>query len=218
MQFNKFEEYSRKALSTVYSEPETQFHNTLIPKVVEQFFVPLNLDKEACILDIGCGQGKFMDIVKEKGYNNVTGVTLSLEDLAACGEKRHTTLKCEMSDIWIKDSTVDLIWCRHCLEHSVYPLFTLYEFHRLLKDGGQVYVEVPAPDCDRKHEFNPNHYSVMGAQMWGALFQKAGFTITQANEQNLELFDNGVKATEKNYMFVIEKHDTTAQNWTQASD
>jgi len=41
MQFNKFEEYSRKALSTVYSEPETQFHNTLIPKVVEQFFVPL---------------------------------------------------------------------------------------------------------------------------------------------------------------------------------
>ena len=117
-----------------------------------------------------------------------------------------------MSDIWIKDATVDLIWCRHCLEHSVYPLFTLYEFHRLLRNGGQVYVEVPAPDCDRKHEFNPNHYSVMGAQMWGALFQKAGFTITQANEQNLELFDNGVKATEKNYMFVIQKHDTPTQD------
>jgi hypothetical protein len=75
-----------------------------------------------------------------------------------------------------------------------------------------VYVEVPAPDCDRKHEFNPNHYSILGAQMWGALFQKAGFTITQANEQNLELFDNGQKATEKNYMFVIQKHDSTIQD------
>jgi hypothetical protein len=34
----------------------------------------------------------------------------------------------------------------------------------------------------------------------------------QAHEQNLEIFDNGVKAKEKNYMFVIEKHDSTTQD------
>ena len=212
MQFSKFEQYSKRALETVYSEPESQFHNTLIPKAIDQFFTPLMLDKEANILDIGCGQGKFMELIKEQGYKNVTGITLSVEDLAACAEKNHTVIKCEMTDIWVTDSTVDFIWCRHCIEHSVYPLFTLYEFHRLLKDKGMVYIEVPAPNCDRQHEYNPNHYSILGPQMWVSLFQKAGFTVGDVKEQNLELFDKDVKITEKNYIFMIQKNVPTTQN------
>src|SRR6185295_13701831 len=34
------------------------------------------------------------------------------------------------------DGSFDAIWCRHCLEHSVFPYFTLSGFNRVVKPGG----------------------------------------------------------------------------------
>lgn len=207
----KINRYNKIALSTVYSEPEEgNFHTELIPKMVEQFFKPLNLPVEAIILDIGCGQGTFMDEVAKLDYPNRIGITKSGEDFDACNAKGHTTTHCDMSDLPFNSEEIDFIWCRHALEHSPFPFFTLLEFNRILKDGGKVYVEVPAPDCVRKHEWNPNHYSVLGPEMWAALFVKAGFKVLQSVYFDLELQMPEGKVPERNICFVIEKHDTIA--------
>ena len=75
------------------------------------------------------------------------------------------------------DESFDLVWCRHALEHSAAPYFTLAGFHRVLARGGTLYVEVPAPDTACKHETNPNHYSVLGRSAWISLMQRAGFDV-----------------------------------------
>ncbi len=75
------------------------------------------------------------------------------------------------------DASFDLVWCRHALEHSVAPYFTLAGFHRVLAPGGALYVEVPAPDTACKHETNPNHYSVLGRSAWISLMQRSGFEV-----------------------------------------
>jgi SAM-dependent methyltransferase len=177
MDYKKFQEYEQRAMDTVYSEIPGGFHDTIIKELASKFLPDYKLNPDACIVDSGCGQGLFAKEVMSLGYTNVTGVTLSPEDVAACEQKGYKVKNANMSDLPWQDSTVDFIWCRHALEHSPYPLFTLYEFHRVLKPGGHVFIEVPAPDNERTymHEYNPNHYSILGVRMWLAMFIKVGF-------------------------------------------
>jgi SAM-dependent methyltransferase len=141
----------------------------------------LNLHKDAKILDLGCGPGYFLDFMKEKGYTDVVGVTLSPGDIQLCESKGHTIKKYDLSFIPQKDGyydeSVDFIFLRHALEHSPYPIFSLMEYNRILKQGGKIYIEVPAPDCERKHEYNLNHYSILGETQLHALLVRTGFDV-----------------------------------------
>jgi hypothetical protein len=55
------------------------------------------------------------------------------------------------------------------------------EYNRILKQHGKIYIEVPAPDCERKHEYNLNHYSILGQNQLVALLQRTGFDIDKFN-------------------------------------
>ena len=114
------------------------------------------------------------------------GITLG-GDVAVCRDQGFDVTEMDMSDLDFEDGSFDFIWCRHALEHSIFPMFTLSEFNRLLTAGGGVYVEVPAPETTAKHESNPNHYSVMGKTMWQHLFTRAGFEQVWANDINIPL-------------------------------
>jgi len=102
------------------------------------------------------------------------------EDVAICRSKGLNVLPMDQSFLEFADESFDLLWCRHVLEHSIFPLFTLSEYKRLVKRGGHVYVEVPAPDTSCAHQLNPNHYSVFGQSMWLRLFERAGFSVLRA--------------------------------------
>jgi SAM-dependent methyltransferase len=178
----------------IYDEGDSQFHKELTTQVVKTYIDPLNLPKDFKILDLGCGPGYFLDEMKAREYNNVTGVTLSPGDIKICEDKGHKIAKYDLSFIPQKDGyhdeSVDFIFLRHALEHSPYPIFSLMEYNRVLKQGSRIYIEVPAPDCERKHEWNLNHYSILGEQQLLALLNRTGFEVNVFN--SLE-FDLGVK-------------------------
>lgn len=180
----------------IYDEGDSQFHKELTAQVVKTYVDPLNIAKDAKILDLGCGPGYFLDEMKFRGYNNVTGVTLSPGDIKLCEDKGHKIAKYDLSFIPQKDGyhdeSVDFVFLRHALEHSPYPIFSLMEYNRILKQGSKIYIEVPAPDCERKHEWNLNHYSILGEQQLLALLQRTGFDVNVFN--SIE-FDLGVKDT-----------------------
>ena len=56
-------------------------------------------------------------------------------------------------------------------------MYKRQEYNRVLKQFGKIYIEVPAPDCARQHEFNLNHYSILGKNQLAALLQRTGFNI-----------------------------------------
>lgn len=180
----------------IYDEGDSQFHKELTSQVVKTYVDPLNIAKDAKILDLGCGPGYFLDEMKAREYTNVTGVTLSPGDIKLCEDKGHKIAKYDLSFIPQKDGyhdeSVDFVFLRHALEHSPYPIFSLMEYNRILKQGSKIYIEVPAPDCERKHEWNLNHYSILGEQQLLALLQRTGFDVNVFN--SLE-FDLGVKDT-----------------------
>ncbi len=175
----------------IYDEGDSEFHRQLTKQVVETYIDPMNLPKDAHILDLGCGPGYFLDAMKEREYTNAFGVTLSPGDVKICEDKGHTVKKYDLSFLPQKDGyydeSVDFIFLRHALEHSPYPIFSLMEYNRVLKQGSKIYIEVPAPDCDRKHEYNLNHYSILGANQLVALLQRTGFNIDTFNNLEFEL-------------------------------
>lgn len=199
----------------IYAEGESGFHKELTTKIVKEYVDPLTLPKDATILDLGCGPGYFLDEMKERGFTNLVGVTLSPEDVALCESKGHKIKKYDLSFIPQKegyyDESVDFIFLRHALEHSPYPIFSLMEYNRLLKHNGKIYIEVPAPDCDRKHEANLNHYSILGSAQLSALLTRTGFDIEKFNtiEFDLTIGQNQdgtpIEAREKYYAIMANK-------------
>jgi SAM-dependent methyltransferase len=175
----------------IYDEGESQFHQQLTSQVVETYFDPLGLPKDAIILDLGCGPGYFLDEMKAREYTNVVGVTLSPGDVNLCESKGHTIKKYDLSFIpqsdGYYDESVDFIFLRHALEHSPYPIISLMEYNRLLKQGSKIYIEVPAPDCERKHENNLNHYSILGSSQLLALLVRAGFDVDKFDKIDFDL-------------------------------
>ena len=198
----------------VYDEGESGFHKSLTTQVVQTYIDPLNLPKDARILDLGCGPGYFMDEIKEREYTNYLGITLSDGDIALCRSKGHPTEGYDLTflpqqDGFI-DESVDLIFLRHALEHSPFPIISLIEYNRLLKSGGKLYIEVPAPDNDRVHEYNLNHYSIFGQTQLIALLQRTGFTIDTFNTIEFDLNlssdpENPKVAREKYYCIMATK-------------
>ncbi len=93
----------------------------------------------------------------------------------------------DQSFLDFNDEEFDFIWCRHCLERSISPYFTLSEFFRVLKPNGYLYVEVPAPDTVCNHQKNQNHYSVLGQSMWVELMQRSGFKVLNVQDIPIEL-------------------------------
>ena len=198
----------------IYDEGDSKFHQTLTKQVVETYVDPLNLPKDAHILDLGCGPGYFLDEMKDREYTNTHGVTLSPGDIAICEGKGHDIKKYDLSFLPQKDGyydeSVDFIFLRHALENSPYPIFSLMEYNRILKQGSKIYIEVPAPDGDRKHEYNLNHYSILGQNQLAALITRCGFDIDVFNNLEFDIQGKNDKgedftAKEKFYCIMVTK-------------
>jgi len=199
----------------IYDEGESNFHKQLTSKVVKDYVDPIELKKDALILDLGCGPGYFLDEMKDRGYSNLIGVSLSPGDIKTCEEKGHTIKQYDLSFLPQKegyhDESVDFIFLRHALEHSPYPIFSLMEYNRVLKQFGKIYIEVPAPDTERKHEYNLNHYSILGATQLAALLDRTGFKIDSFNTMEFTLNvgkddqGNDIEMPEKYFCIVATK-------------
>lgn len=174
-------------LTHVYSEPDTNIHmmvmDHMIPKIVSEY----KLDESNRILDIGCGRGYGMLKFAELGCSDITGLTLSKDDADAARERGFTVIKEDMSFQSAKDSTYNVLFARHSLEHSPYPLLTLLEFYRILDNDGLVYIEMPSPKCSRLLEEYNNHYSIMGPRQWTELMKRAGFSIVDIGELSFSI-------------------------------
>lgn len=166
--------FIRKVQGQVYAEPlsatNQQVTETMLPQVLRRYHILPN----ARILDVGCGQGPALKWLTEHGYRPV-GITLCREDVEVCRRNGYEVYPMDQSFLNFPDDSFDLLWVRHCIEHSIFPFYTLSEFYRVLKPGGILYLEIPAPETPARHETNANHYSILPSGMWMSLLERTGF-------------------------------------------
>lgn len=202
----KLKFYYEHVLGQVYSEGESPYHKSITEDVVARFIDPLNIPKTAAILDLGCGSGYFLDEMQKRGYTNVAGVTLGNDDIELCTARSHKVRKGDINFLPDPDESIDMLFCRHSIEHSPFPYITLLEYNRVLKQLGTLYIEVPAPDNERSHEDNKNHYSILGRTMWLNLLKRTGFDVNWYDYEFPVTFnDTGEQFTERYYIFVCTR-------------
>jgi ubiquinone/menaquinone biosynthesis C-methylase UbiE len=178
----RLEAFLEKLRGDIYPEAPTQGHDIITREMFKRLMEARPLAQGAEVLDVGCGQGVGLEVFRAAGLKGL-GVTLGT-DAEVCRAKGLDVVEMDLSFLDFDDGRFDMVWCRHALEHSIFPFFTLSEMHRVLKPGGILYVEVPAPDTSCAHQTNPNHYSVLGKSMWIELIRRTGFLDISATDIN----------------------------------
>ena len=191
----KLKTYYDHALATIKDEGSDPVVSEVTKKVIDSFIVPLELDKDSKILDIGSGVGYFSDHMKQLGYTDITSTTLTNGDAKALEQKGHQYIKTDINFIKQPDATYDFIFCRHALEHSPFPYFALLEYNRLLKESGTLYVEMPQPIGTRGVETWPQHYSVMGEVALQSIVDRSGFDIVWYRNAQIPLVNKDTMKT-----------------------
>jgi GT2 family glycosyltransferase/2-polyprenyl-3-methyl-5-hydroxy-6-metoxy-1,4-benzoquinol methylase/glycosyltransferase involved in cell wall biosynthesis len=136
------------------------------------------------ILDVGCGAGAKIPRLLERG--KVTGIDISDE---AIGTARRlypdaTFIKMDAETLDFPDSHFDEIHCYDVLEHVDRLDIVLENLHRVLKEGGLLYVEVPnvraeefLVEFDKKFMDRSGHKNRLSLEEWIAHLNKHRFEI-----------------------------------------
>ena len=104
------------------------------------------------ILDIGCGEGHFGELLKEERDCHVIGVEHVAEVAGAARARLDEVIVASAeADLPLADDSVDCIILNDVLEHLIDPWAALKRLQRVLKPGGWVVASIP----------NVRHYKVL---------------------------------------------------------
>jgi SAM-dependent methyltransferase len=101
--------------------------------------------KDPRILDVGCGTGYNLNLLKNIGCSEPVGLDISLDALNYCHSRNLTQLICGDSVyLPFKHGSFDVILALDLIEHLDDDLRALSEFHRLLSVNGKLVLFTPA--------------------------------------------------------------------------
>ena len=116
--------------------------------------------KNAKILEVGCGDGSLITMLREQGFAHAYGIDPSLaaharpEDYIACGFFPH-----DLPPNWA-DGGFDVMIARHVLEHIETPTSFLQAMAAALRPGGLLCIEVPDLDSTLQRGLWSNFYQL----------------------------------------------------------
>lgn len=121
----------------------------LLPRIFLQDLFPC---RPGNMLDIGCGDGKFMTIAEAYGWETV-GIDLDLNAVKAATAKGLKVLNASYQQINEGNQKYDLIICSHVLEHVHNPLDFLAQCLGALAPNGQIWLQWPNPSSSGIYKF-----------------------------------------------------------------
>jgi len=182
----RIEKVLEMAESQTYPEAPSEIHDSITSQMMNHLFTRHPLPQGSRVLDVGCGQGVALEKFSSYGFHAI-GITLNQEDVDICQGKEFEVYKMDQTFLDFEPESFDLVWNRHCIEHSISPLLTLSSLYDVLMPGGLLYIEVPAPDTVAQHQKNPNHYSVLTKSMWSELIRRSGFNLLEQMDLDLSV-------------------------------
>ena len=144
------------------------------------------------ILDIGCGDGFFLEVAKERGWN-VFGTEFTDEAIETCINKGINVQKGILNPKNYNTIRFDVITSFEVIEHINNPQSELKNIYALLREQGVLYFTTPNFNSfsrySLKHKWNiieyPEHLSYYTAKTIHLFFKKNGF-------KKIELLTTGI--------------------------
>ena len=136
------------------------------------------------VLDVGCGNPSFLEILEQKAKAKCTGI-----DFSDSGWKGKNFPNLELKKIaienYVSDKQFDIITLWHYLEHDYNPSQTIEALYNCLKIGGKLIIEVPdynsisakIQKSNWQGWHSPRHISLPTKKSFDLLFQKDKWEI-----------------------------------------
>lgn len=136
------------------------------------------------ILDVGCGRGAYLkDVHKLRPDLELYGVDIG--DVEEYLPDYINFKKSSGDNLPFENEKFDLIICFHVLEHVLNPYEFLKEFHRVLKNDGFVYIEMPyykttsIPDGNLNFWSDPTHIKPYTYRSVERMLKESGFEVVE---------------------------------------
>lgn len=160
----------------------------ILLQAMQPYLPVLSPSAGAKALDVGCGDGKFLNALQDLGWN-----TYGIEPSSHVAFQRHQRLESPP-----QDGTFDLVVLHHVLEHVTDPLGLLRQVGATLRDGGALFISVPRLDTLPQHgDFrycinSRNHPLAFSEMCLRGLLARAGFATAVLDEPELDrVFTDG---------------------------
>ncbi len=169
------------------------------------------------VLDIGCGNGGFLEFAREHGWE-IAGIDIKLSPDAR--ELGCPLWEGRLQDVDFEGNRFDLVRMNHVLEHTQNPLGELEICRRLLAPGGVLFLSVPnitgiSPKLKNfqsrfklkahrwRHYAAMHHLFFFSPETLKPLVEKAGFRILEWNTP-VPKKDGQIEIVEKIYRALME--------------
>lgn len=172
--YKRFDEYLNNLSKDVYAQPPDRGHTDFAKAFLGWSFDILMYG--GSVLDVGCGQGFCSPMFEKKGFA-WTGATIG-DDYHICSKAGLNVQNWDMTFLPVPDGHYDVIFARHVLEHSPFPILTLMEWKRVMRK--HLMLVLPSPDYWGFGGLN--HYSVLTKEQWWHQFDRAGLRIIHEAE------------------------------------
>jgi 2-polyprenyl-3-methyl-5-hydroxy-6-metoxy-1,4-benzoquinol methylase len=148
------------------------------------------------ILDVGCGNGTFLNFIKKYGWNTY-GTEISDYSIIKCKEKDINVFKGELHEAEHQNKYFDVVVVNQVLEHLYDPLNFLIECKRILKDDGLLIIGVPNFNSydsrilqgDWQALQVPTHLYHFSTKTLTRMLEKAGFQVAFRKQPFLAQYD-----------------------------
>ena len=138
---------------------------------------------DSAILDLGCGAGGFLNVLKRDGFANVTGADPFIEN-DIFYDNGVVVRKQTLSEI---NKQYDFVIMNHAFEHIPDPLATLRQLWGVLKPNRYALIRIPIAPCFAWQKYGanwvqldaPRHLFIHTISSMKTLAEAANLTITK---------------------------------------
>ena len=145
-------------------------------------YLPL-FEGQAPVLDVACGRGEFLALLREKGIE-ARGVDLDPDMAARCREQQLEVTQADAFEYLesLPDDSLGGVFSAQFIEHLPPPGYVrlLRLAHRKLRSGGVLVLETPNPEClatlSQGFFLDPTHAQPIPSGQLRFFMEEAGFT------------------------------------------
>jgi len=172
--YSNFERYYQELLGDIYPQPPDPWHTAKAKEVIDLWIPTINCRN---VLDVGCGVGFTQDFFNVYGAEYL-GLCLGDHDYEEARKLRNSVVIGDFNFIDQPDEYFDVVFSRHSLEHSPFPILTLMEWHRV--SSAWLCLVVPRPEYVQWT--GRNHVSVANREQVMFWLDRAGWKIIKEDD------------------------------------
>ncbi len=155
--------------------------------ILDKFFIK-EKRKELKVVDLGCGECEFVELLNENGY-----CAIGIDDNQNVIQKVNQLMPniniiCQRADKYLQeqaDNSIDVISSIHMIEHLSFEeiLLFLKECYRTLKSGGILIIETPNPlnilIATYYFHLDPTHVAPIPKELLHFYIEETGFKVME---------------------------------------